>query len=909
MPTEERRQILPRPIEDEMKEAYVDYAMSVIVSRALPDVRDGLKPVHRRILYTMHEEGITPDRAFKKSAATVGNVLARYHPHGDAAVYDAMVRMAQDFNLRYPMVQGHGNFGSVDGDSAAHMRYTEARLSRPAMEMLRDLDKDTVDWRPNFDNSTQEPCVLPALIPNLLVNGSDGIAVGMATKIPPHNLREVINGAVALMENEELTSEELMEHIPGPDFPTGATILGKGGIRDAYLTGRGSITVRAVMAVEEVRKGKQALVVTEIPYQVNKARLVERIAEAVKDKRIEGITDLRDESNRKGMRIVIELRHDARPEVVKNQLYKHSELQSNFGVNTLALVDGVPRTLTLREVLGHFITHRRDVVTRRTRHELDKARKREHIVSGLLKALDHIDEIIALIRASKDIESARAGLMGRFGFTEVQAQAILDMRLQRLTGLEREKLEQEHRELLARIEFLEGLLADRAKLDGVIRTELLEVQARFGDERRTKIETIGIGTINLKDLIPRAPTVVTLSHTGYIKRVPLKEYRLQGRGGKGKSATGLKEEDFLEQLFVTSTHHNLLFFTNQARVFRRVVYELPETGRTAKGTPVINLLPLAEGEKIAAVIPVEFFEQGGYIVTATREGFVKRTALKAYSRIHSGGLNALVLREGDELVSVILTPALPEGAAEPVEAEPGEGAEGEEELEAPEEEAEAPEEEAEVLEGEAEEEGEAEAGASEGFGQELILVTRHGKALRFRESRVRVMGRVSRGVRGISLRAGDTLVSMDTASHGTQVLLVTENGYGKRTPVESYPSRNRGGLGVITVTRTEKTGDVVAARVVEPEHELMVCTSQGALIWTTVAEVRETGRAAQGVKVISLSEDDKVTALARLIPEEEMEAAEVSVEPSPETPVQEAVEDLEPEEEGSLEEGGPADEE
>ncbi len=882
MANEDLRHIVPRPIEDEMKEAYVDYAMSVIVSRALPDVRDGLKPVHRRILYTMYEESITPDRPFRKSAATVGNVLARYHPHGDASVYDAMVRMAQDFNLRYPLVQGHGNFGSVDGDSAAHMRYTEARLARPAMEMLRDLDKDTVDWWPNFDSTTQEPSVLPCMLPNLLVNGSDGIAVGMATKIPPHNLREVVDGTLALMEDEDLSLEGLLQHIPGPDFPTGGRILGQHGIRDAYATGRGSITTRAVMEVEEIRRDKRAIIVTEIPYQVNKARLVERIADAVKEKRIEGISDLRDESNRKGMRIVIELRNDAIPDVVMNQLYKHSDLQANFGVILLALVDGVPRVLTLKEVLKHFINHRRDVVTRRTRYELDKARKREHIVSGLLKALDHIDEIIALIRASRDADSARTGLMERFGFTQVQAQAILDMRLQRLTGLEREKLEEEQRVLLATIEYLESLLASREKLDGVIRTELLEIQARFGDDRRTKIEPFMGGDLNIEDLIADEQMVVTLSHSGYVKRVPFDTYRVQKRGGRGVSGTDLKEEDFLEHFFVTSTHRTLLFFTNKARVFKLKVHQIPEFGRGARGTAVVNLLSLAEGEKIAAVIPGRHPQEGGYIVTATREGMVKRTALKAYANLRTSGLNALVLKEGDELVSVIVTPG------EPVVGENAEGNSDAEMLDSDSDEllegGETSEPEDLDLEGDGDEPAGSEA--SSAGGQELILVTRHGMSIRFPESRVRVMGRVSRGVRGIALREGDEVVSMDSASNGSQVLLVTENGYGKRTPVESYRTQNRGGFGTRTVMRTEKTGDVVAARVVEPEHELMVSTFQGTLIRTTVAEVREYGRVTQGVRIINLVGDDKVTAMARVIPEDDEEVAE-ELEVGPEEGVEE----------------------
>ncbi len=867
MAIEDLRHIVPRPIEDEMKEAYVDYAMSVIVSRALPDVRDGLKPVHRRILYTMYEEGITPDKAFRKSAATVGNVLARYHPHGDASVYDAMVRMAQDFNLRYPLVQGHGNFGSVDGDSAAHMRYTEARLARPAMDMLKDLDKDTVVWWPNFDNTTQEPAVLPCMLPNLLVNGSDGIAVGMATKIPPHNLREVIDGTLALMKDESLSVEDLMKHIPGPDFPTGGRILGQRGIRDAYATGRGSITTRAVMEVEEIRRDKRAIIVTEIPYQVNKARLVERIADAVKEKRIEGISDLRDESNRKGMRIVIELRHDAIPDVVMNQLYKHSDLQSNFGVILLALVDGVPRILTLKEALQHFINHRRDVVTRRTRYELDKARKREHIVAGLLKALDHIDEIIALIRASRDADTARTGLMERFGFSQLQAQAILDMRLQRLTGLEREKLEEEQRQLLATIEFLEGLLASRDKLDGVIQAELTEIQARYGDDRRTRIEPFMGGDLDIEDLIADEQMVVTISHSGYVKRVPFDTYRVQKRGGRGVSGTDLKEEDFLEHFFVTSTHQTLLFFTNKARVFKLKVHQIPEFGRAARGTAVVNLLSLAEDEKIAAVIPGRHPREGGYIVTATRKGFVKRTAFSAYANLRASGLNALVLREGDELVSVVLTPGEPsvgdlaDAESEVLDSDVEEGVEVEETGDQ------------EELDLEAEGDEPAGSEPSAAGGQELVLVTRHGMSIRFPESRVRVMGRVSQGVRGIALKNEDEVVSMDSASNGSQVLLVTENGYGKRTPVYSYRTQNRGGFGLRTVMRTDKTGDVVAAKVVEPEHELMVSTFQGTLIRTTVAEISEYGRVTQGVRIINLVGDDKVTAMARVIPEDKVEEA------------------------------------
>lgn len=812
MPIEDR-ELIPVAVVDEMKDAYMDYAMSVIVSRALPDVRDGLKPVHRRILYTMREENITPDRPFKKSASAVGNVIARYHPHGDSAVYDALVRMAQPFNLRYPLVQGHGNFGSVDGDNAAAMRYTEARLSKIAMWMLEDLDKDTVDWRPNFDASLQEPVVFPNRIPNLLLNGSDGIAVGMATKIPPHNLSELIAGCLLFMDNEEVTIDELMEVIPGPDFPTAGQILGRSGIRDAYHTGRGSVLMRAKIEVEDMRRERKALVVTEIPFQVNKSRLQINIAEAIKEKRIEGISDMRDESDRKGMRIVFELSQGAHPEVVMNQLFKYSELQTSFGVNMLALVQGVPRVLNLKDVLREFVNHRREVVRRRSQFLLDKAIRRAHIVEGLLKALDHIDAIIATIRASLDAAEARAALMNRFEFSEPQAQAILDMRLQRLTGLERDKLANEHRELMAEIEFLRGLLQDAVKLDGVVRSELEQVGELFGDERRTEIVAYR-GELNIEDLIAEEKMVVTISQGGYIKRVPYDTYRTQKRGGRGVSGTGLKEEDSLEHLFVSSTHHHILFFTNRARVFRLKVHEISEYSRTAKGTPLINLLPIVEGERVASVIPVRNFEDGGAVVTCTREGIIKRTELNAYSRIHSAGLIALSLKEGDELVSVKLSPG----------------------------------------------------------DQDLILVTRQGMAIRFGEQDARAMGRTAQGVKGIALREDDFIVAMDSVSEGVELLVVSENGFGKRTLLEEYPQQRRGGLGVKTMQVTEKTGPLVGAMVVNEEHEFMVSTLQGTLIRLKVGDVRQTGRATQGVIVIRMGEEDQVGAVTRVVPEEDEEA-------------------------------------
>ncbi len=819
MPIEDRELRLA-PIIDEMKDAYMDYAMSVIVSRALPDVRDGLKPVHRRILYTMREENITPDRAFKKSASTVGNVIARYHPHGDSAVYDAMVRMAQDFSLRYMMVQGHGNFGSVDGDSAAAMRYTESRLSRVAMAALDDLDKDTVDWRPNFDSSTEEPTVLPAALPNLLMNGSDGIAVGMATKIPPHNLRELTSGILALMDNPEMTVDDLMEHIKGPDFPTGAKILGQAGIRQAYATGRGSVVMRACIEVEDRPRDRKALIVTEIPFQVNKSRLLEKIAHAIRDKKVEGISDLRDESDRKGMRIVMELTTGTIPEVVMNQLYKHSELQTNFGCNMVALVNNVPKVLDLRTILQAFVDHRREVVTRRSQYLLDKAERRAHIVEGLLKALDHIDEIIKTIRASQDATEAREALMRKFEFSEVQAQAILDMRLQRLTGLEREKLESEYKELMETINYLRGLLEDQSKLDGVIKDELVDLTEKFGDDRRSEIIPFQFGEFNIEDLIAEEQMVVTISHTGYIKRVAYDTYRSQKRGGRGVSGTDLKEEDHLEHIFVTSTHHFLLFFTNKARVFKMKVHQIGEYGRTARGQAIINLLQVDKDEKVQAIIPVKNFEEGGFICTCTRNGIVKRSELSAYSNININGIIALTLRDDDELVSVRRSPG----------------------------------------------------------DEELIIVSKQGLSIRFNEDDVREMGRTATGVRGIKLREDDYVVAMDSVSTGDKLLVVTEKGYGKRTELDQYPVQNRGGFGVKTLQLTEKTGGIVGARVVSDDHELMVSTRQGTLIRTQVDQISVIGRATQGVRIIRLSDDDEVTAIARIEVEVDENDEEVEVD-------------------------------
>ncbi len=815
MPIQDR-ELVPIAAVDEMKQSYMDYAMSVIVSRALPDARDGFKPVHRRILYTMREENLTPDRPFKKSASTVGNVLARYHPHGDTPVYDSMVRMAQDFNMRYLLVQGHGNFGSIDGDNPAAMRYTEARLARIAMMMLEDLDKDTVDWRPNFDASLLEPVVLPSRLPNLLLNGTDGIAVGMATKIPPHNLGELIDGVLALLDNPETTIEDLIEIIPGPDFPTGAKILGNSGIKEAYRTGRGSVLMRANIEVEDLGRDRHSLIVTAIPFQVNKTRLLERIGDSINEKRIEGVSAFRDESDRKGMRIVLELSSNIHPELVMNQLYKHSELQTSFGVNMLALVDGVPKVLNLRELLLIFINHRRVVVRRRSQYLLDKALKRAHILEGLLKALDHIDEIIKLIRGSADPESARNGLISQFEFSDVQAQAILDMRLQRLTGLERDRLESEHREVMANIEYLRGLLDDPAKLDAVVRGELVEVRELFSDPRRTEIIAGAGGDLNIEDLIADEKMVVTISHGGYIKRVPFDTYRIQKRGGRGVSGTDLKDEDFLEHLFVSNTHEYLLFFTNTARVFKKKVHEILEYSRTARGSALVNLLNFGPGEKVAAVIPVRKFDQGGAVVTCTKSGIVKRTELDLYSNISVGGIIALNLRDNDELVSVKLSPGH----------------------------------------------------------EDLIIVTRHGQAVRFNVTDVRSMGRTATGVKGVTLREGDQVIAMETTDSGSELLVVTESGYGKRTPLDQYPVINRGGVGVKTIQMTDRNGSIMGALVVNEEHELMVSTMQGTVIKMAVKDISVFGRATQGVRVIRLGEGDTVGAVTRIIPEDEAEDEE-----------------------------------
>lgn len=797
--------VLPIKIEDEMRNSYIDYAMSVIVMRALPDVRDGLKPVHRRILYAMHEAGMASNKPYKKSARIVGEVLGKYHPHGDSSVYDAAVRMAQNFSTRYMMVDGHGNFGSVDGDSAAAMRYTEVRMARIAEEMLADIEKNTVDFVPNYDESLKEPSVLPAKVPNLLINGSSGIAVGMATNIPPHNLGEVVDGLVMMIDNPEVPINELMLAIKGPDFPTGALILGREGIYQAYTTGRGSVKMRAQARVENMSNGKQRIIVTEIPYQVNKARLIENIAELVREKTIEGITDLRDESDRKGMRIVIELRRDANADVVLNQLYKHTQMQDTFGVNMLALVNGHPKVLNLQQVLQYYLEHQKEVILRRTQFELDKARARAHILEGLKIALDHLDAVIATIRQSQTPEIARNALMDKFTLSEKQSQAILDMRLQRLTGLEREKIENEYKDILETIDWLESVLADGSKVMNIIKEELLDVKKRFGDERRTVI-TSDVSKMNMEDLIAEEDIVITLTHQGYIKRLPVDTYRSQRRGGRGVSGMGTKEEDFVEHIFVATTHHNLLFFTSRGRMYRLKGYEIPEAGRTAKGTAIVNLLQVEKDEKITAVIPIKEFSAKRYLFMATQKGTVKKSELMEFDTARKGGLIAINLDEDDDLIGVKLT------------------------------------------------NGEC----------DIIMGTREGKAIVFHEVDVRIMGRTAHGVRGITLDKNDQVVGMDVVKKDGEVLTITSEGYGKRTSVSDYRITGRGGKGVINIkpNSSEKLGCVIGIKVVSPGQELMLITSDGIIIRMEIDTISITSRSTQGVKVMRTDADDQVVALA-----------------------------------------------
>lgn len=802
-------QIKDRDIGEEMRESFMDYAMSIIVSRALPDVRDGLKPVHRRILFAMSELGMSPDKPHKKSARIVGEVIGKYHPHGDSAVYETMVRMAQDFSMRYMLVDGHGNFGSIDGDMAAAMRYTEARLSKIAGEMLRDLNKETVDFAPNYDGEENEPVVLPARYPNLLVNGVSGIAVGMATNIPPHNLGEVIDGVQAMIRNPDITPMELMEYIQGPDFPTAGYILGREGIRQAYRTGRGSVTMRAKAVIEE-NNGKARIIVHELPYQVNKARLVEKIAELVREKRIEGITDLRDESDRTGMRVVIEMRRDVNPSVVLNNLYKHTAMQSTFGINMLAIVGNEPKILNLRDVLYHYLQHQIEVIRRRTIFDLKKAEARAHILEGLRIALDHLDEVIALIRASRTTDIAREGLMETFSLSVEQAQAILDMRMQRLTGLEREKIENEYNELLAKIAEYREILANEHLVLEIISNELQEIRDKYSDDRRTEI-TVGEESILDEDLIPREEVVITITHTGYIKRLPVSTYRSQKRGGRGVIGMDTKDEDFVEHLFVSNSHNYLMFFTDKGKVYRIKAYEIPELGRTARGTPIINLIQIEQGEKISAVIQVEEDDSDKYLFFATREGIVKKTPLEDYNNIRKGGLIAINLRDEDSLIDVKLTDGR----------------------------------------------------------QSLIMGTARGMSITFSENDVRSMGRSATGVKGITLDDDDHVIGMDCVDKELEVLIVTTKGYGKRTPAGDYRSQTRGGKGIKTISLTEKNGPVVGLKVVKSDEDLMIITTSGTLIRTSMDGISTMGRYAQGVKLINIREDDAVATLCRADKEED----------------------------------------
>ncbi|HAF17471.1 MAG: DNA gyrase subunit A [Thermacetogeniaceae bacterium] len=799
--------VIPIDINEEVKRSYLDYAMSVIVGRALPDVRDGLKPVQRRILYAMYDAGITPDKPYKKSAVVVGNVLARYHPHGDAAVYDALVRLAQDFVCRYPLVDGHGNFGSIDGDAPAAMRYTEVRLAPISLQMLADIEQETVDFMPNYDESTKEPAVLPSRIPNLLVNGSAGIAVGMATNIPPHNLSEVIDGLVHLIDHPEATIDDLMKHIPGPDFPSAGYILGRDGIRDAYTKGRGSVVMRGKAEIEKGPGNKTQIVITELPYQVNKARLIERIAELVREKKIEGISDLRDESDRTGMRIVVEVKKDANPQVILNRLYKHTNLQDTFGVIMIALVDGEPRTLNLKQVLDYYLQHQITVIRRRSQYQLRRAQERLHIVEGLVTALDHIDEVINLIRSSQTDQEARSGLMEQFGLSEIQAQAILDMRLKRLTGLEREKVLDEKQELEKRISYLEALLASDQKIRGVVRKELLDVKKKFGDERRTVI-TAKKSEFKVEDIIPNEYVVVTLTRRGYIKRIPVNTYRGQHRGGKGITALTTKDGDLVEQLFVASTHSYLLFFTNKGKVYRIKVYEIPEGSRQAKGTALVNLIPLEGDEFVTALIPLKEFRDDRYLFMVTRQGTVKKGVLSDYDAVRKDGLIAIRLRPDDELIGVRLT----EGNCD------------------------------------------------------IMLVTKNGKSLCFNERDVRSMGRTAYGVLGIRLDSGDEVVGMERLGQADQVLVVTEKGYGKRTELKEYRLQKRGGKGIITLRVTERNGHLVSTKVVDERDEVLLMSSDDIIIRIPVKEVTLQGRNTQGVRLMRLNEDERVVAVAKVPP-------------------------------------------
>ena len=803
-----KERIVPIHIEEEMKNSYIDYSMSVIVSRALPDVRDGLKPVHRRILYGMQDLGLRPNTAFKKSARIVGEVLGKYHPHGDSAVYDAMVRMVQDFSLRYPLVNGQGNFGSVDGDSPAAMRYTEAKMAKIAEELLRDLDKDTVDFAPNFDESLKEPTVLPSVLPTLLVNGSSGIAVGMATNIPPHNLTEVVDALVALIKKSELKIEKLMEIIQGPDFPTGAIIYGREGIDSAYRTGRGKILVRGKANIEQTRQGKDRIIISEIPYMVNKAKLIEKMAELVNNRKIDGITEIRDESDKDGFRIVIELRRDAQPHVILNQLYKHTQMQVTFGVIMLALVDGVPHVLNLQQILQHFIDFRHGVVVRRTKYELDKAEKRAHILEGLKIALDNIDAIIALIKKSRNPETAKINLMKQFKLSEIQAQAILDMRLQRLTGLERKKIEEEYLATIKLINKLKAILESKPMRMNIIKEELLELKEKYGDDRRTEIIE-SIEEFSIEDMIAEEEMVITISHFGFIKRFPVSGYRRQARGGTGSSGASTRVEDFIEHMFIASTHQYILIFTDKGKCYWLKVHEVPQAGKGSKGRAIVNLLHIQKDEKIAAFVNVKEFDNEHFLIMATKKGLVKKTVLSAYGNPRRGGINAINIREGDNLITAKLTDG----------------------------------------------------------NQEIVLGTLNGKAIRFYESDVRDMGRGASGVTGISLGKDDRVVGMVTVRTDSTLLVITENGYGKRSLISQYRITRRGGKGIVTVNTTDKVGKMIAIKEVRDDDDVMIITTNGKVIRQAIKQLRNMGRATQGVRLIRLGENDQIGDVARIIKE------------------------------------------
>jgi len=802
--------IVPVSLEEEMKSSYIDYSMSVIVARALPDVRDGLKPVHRRVLFGMHELGVAYNKPYKKSARIVGEVLGKYHPHGDTAVYDTMVRMVQDFSLRYPLVDGQGNFGSVDGDSPAAMRYTEARLSRIADEMLRDLDKNTVDFVANFDDSLQEPTVLPSYLPNLLVNGSSGIAVGMATNIPPHNLSEVIDGLIALIKDPDITIKKLMKHVIAPDFPTAGIIYGYEGVKSAFETGRGRLVVRAKANIETLKNNRENIVITELPYQVNKANLIEKMADLVRAGKLDDISNIRDESDRDGMRVVIELKRDAQPAVVLNQLFKHTQMQNTFGIIMLALVNGIPKVLNLKEMMQHFLNHRMDVLIRRTKYDLDAAERRAHILEGYIIALDNIDAVIDTIKKSKDVETAKNNLMKRFKLSEIQAKAILDMRLQRLTGLERKKIEDEYKETIKLIERLKGILNSEEQRYQIIKEELLEIKKKYGDERRTEI-VHDYTEFSLEDIIAEEDVVVTISHQGFIKRFPASGYKKQGRGGKGVTGAGTKDEDFIEHMFIASTHQYILFFTDKGKCYWLKVHEIPEAGRAARGRSIINLLQKEKDENITAFVAVKEFTDNQYLVMATEKGTIKKTVLSAYGNVRKGGINAINLNKDDRLIEVKMT----DGSSD------------------------------------------------------LVLGTRNGFAIRFHEKDVRDMGRTATGVRGVRLGKGDKVVGLLVIKRNDTILVVTEKGYGKRSDINDYRITHRGGKGVITVKTTDKVGKMIALMEVVDGDELVIITTHGMVIRQSVKDLRVMGRNTQGVRVIRLKDDDTIADIAKVLPEEE----------------------------------------